>query len=88
MNKKEEILKSLEPLFEKAKKEKLFFFCYYQNLWFTPKELRQHHKEGTFIWEKANWELRNPKEETIRLKRLILNLEMKLKEWESKILEC
>ena len=40
MNKKEKIIKSLKPMFEQAEKEKLFFYCSYQQLWFSPKELK------------------------------------------------
>lgn len=60
MSDREDALKSLEPLFERAKREGLWFFCSYQAMWFSPKELRQAHSEGRFIWGAANWELRNP----------------------------
>lgn len=53
-----EILKSLEPLFEKAEKEKLWFYTNYQGLWFTPSELREQHKKDCFVWGVDNWELK------------------------------
>ena len=59
---KEEVLKTLEPLFEKAQKEGLWFFGNYQSLWFSPAELRTKHQEGKFIWGAVNWILRNPNE--------------------------
>jgi hypothetical protein len=51
------IIKSLEPLFEKAEKEKLIFLSNYQSIKFPPKELRKAHKDGRFIWGPANWRL-------------------------------
>lgn len=55
-----EILKELEPLFKKAEKYGLWFYCNYQDLWFSPNELREEHKNGKFIWGSVNWKLRDP----------------------------
>ena len=49
-------------MFEEAEKEGLWFFCNYQQLWFTPGELREKHKKGEFVWGRTNWKLRNPQE--------------------------
>lgn len=62
MSEKEEILLSLQPLFEKAEKEKLWFYCSYQDLWFSPKELKDMQKAGRFIWGEVNWVLKDPLE--------------------------
>ena len=59
---KQQILDQLEPLIKQAENEKKWLFCSYQCLWFSPKELRQAHKEGRFIWGAVNWKLRSPKE--------------------------
>ena len=72
-NSKESILESLEPLFERARREKKWFFCHYQELWFSPRELREKHSEGRFIWGVVNWDLRDPEELLIEWE---LNLEM------------
>lgn len=56
------ILKSLEPLFREARAKGLWFYCTYQQLWFSPDELAKEHAKGTFIWGPVNWMLRNPKE--------------------------
>lgn len=60
MSQTEEILKSLEPLFEQATRENKWFFCSYQALDFSPKELREAHKQGRFIWGPVNWKLIDP----------------------------
>jgi hypothetical protein len=65
-NKKEKILKNLEPMFKEAKEKGLWFYCNYQDLWFSPSELRKAQSEGRFIWGEKNWRLRNP-EELIKL---------------------
>lgn len=59
---RELILKSLEPLFETAERYGLLFYCSYQNLWFTPEELRKEQWKGRFIWGACNWKLRKPYE--------------------------
>jgi hypothetical protein len=60
--KKEKILKSLEPMFKEAEEKGLWFNSKYQDLWYSPSELKEKQSEGRFIWGKENWELRNPKE--------------------------
>jgi hypothetical protein len=55
-----EILASLEPLFKEAEEKKLWFHCNYQDMWFSPKELRAAHAEGRLIWGPVNWRLRDP----------------------------
>ena len=62
-----DILKSLEPMFELAEKTGYWFFCSYQQMWFHPNELRQKQAEGYFIWGPANWILRDPQEKLIEL---------------------
>jgi len=70
-----DILKSLEPMFEKAEKEGLWFYCSYQDLWFKPQELKEKQSNGRFIWGSDNWELRHPFEKIIEINKLIKNLE-------------
>jgi hypothetical protein len=57
---KEDILKMLEPLFIQANKEKKWFYCGYQGMCFSPKELREKHKNGELIWGPVNWKLIEP----------------------------
>jgi len=45
-----EILKSLEPLFKRAREENLLFRCNYQGFFMFPDELAKANEEGRFIW--------------------------------------
>lgn len=60
MNEKGRILKSLAPLFKTAQDHGLWFHSAYQNLWFSPGELRQEHENDNFLWSAENWTLENP----------------------------
>lgn len=62
MSETDTILAGLRPLFEKARREGLWFYCNYQGLWFTPDELAAEQRRGSFIWGAVNWQLRDPKE--------------------------
>lgn len=62
MDIKQEILKSLEPLLEKAEKENLWFHSTTQDTWLSPHELRVCNAKGQFLWGVDNWTLRDPKE--------------------------
>lgn len=77
---REAILKTLEPLFERAEKEGLWFHCGYQDLWFSPKELRENQANGRFVWGLPNWELRNPLEKIESLERLKSNIDGQIRE--------
>ncbi len=69
------ILQELEPLFKKAVNLKLWFYCSYQGMWFSPKELREQHAKGKFIWGAVNWQLRSPLEALERIKQKIDDLQ-------------
>ena len=64
---REEVLDDLEPLIREAERAGKWLHCQYQNLWFSPKELRIQNSEGHFIWGAVNWTLRDPMEEYSRL---------------------
>ena len=70
---KQEILNNLEPLFKKAKEDGLWFYTRYYDLWFSPKELRENHKNEKFIWDAVNWELRDPMERIKQINNIIRN---------------
>jgi len=55
-------LATLAPMFEKAEREGLWFRSFYQNLWFSPAELKAEQAKGQFCWDYENWELRNPQD--------------------------
>jgi hypothetical protein len=60
MTERETILAGLRPMFEKARREGLWFYCNYQGLWFSPDELEAEQKRGSFVWGAVNWQLRDP----------------------------
>ena len=62
----------MEPLFRSAETNNLWFHCAYQDLWFSPKDLREAQAKGTFCWGPLNWTLRSPGEHQ---KQLISKLE-------------
>ena len=57
------IVMSLQPLFESAEAENLWF---YHNsveegeVWYSPQQLREVQGEGRCIWSPEHWELRSP----------------------------
>lgn len=57
-----EIIKGLKPLFEKAKRENLWFYNENKDIWFSPEELIEEQKQGYYMWGVVNWELRSPYE--------------------------
>lgn len=59
---KEEIIATLDPLFAQARREGLWFYGSYHDIWFSPDELRAHQANGQFVWGAVNWKLRDPRE--------------------------
>jgi hypothetical protein len=62
MKQRQAIVTDLAPLFQEAEATGKWFHCTYQDLWFSPAELRKEHAEGRFFWGAINWTLRDPKE--------------------------
>lgn len=59
---REEVARQLAPLFEQADREGLWFYCNYQDMWFSPDELRARQARGELHWGATNWKLRDPTE--------------------------
>lgn len=57
----------LAALMKRAQEEHLWFWTRYQDLWFSPSELRNHWDRGQFRWGAVNWELRDPAERLMEL---------------------
>jgi hypothetical protein len=55
-------MKELDNLIEQAKREGKWLYCCYQQLWFSPDELRAENEQGRFRWGTVNWQLRDPVE--------------------------
>lgn len=69
------ILSGLEPMFKEADATGKWFHCSYQDLWFSPAELRAHHAKGKFLWGAVNWRLRDPAEKIAYIKKQMVALE-------------
>ena len=57
------IIMSLQPLFEQAEEEGLWFFHESQDegeVWASPGFLHDQHNQGLLIWSPEHWELRSP----------------------------
>jgi hypothetical protein len=55
-------LRELQPLLDQAIQEKKWFFCNYQQMWISPKEIVEYWGNNRFLWEASNWKLRDPQE--------------------------
>jgi hypothetical protein len=57
------IILSLQPLFNKAEEEGLWFFHDskdYEEVWVSPEYLRLMQSQGELLWSPEHWELRSP----------------------------
>ncbi len=70
---KEKIIESMMPLFNEAIEKKLWFYCSYQGLWFSPRQLFESMHKGSFCWGPPNWTLREPIEFIKEKKQTIVN---------------
>lgn len=52
----------MRPLFKQARDEGKWFWCHYQDLWFSPDQLESEQTNGKFRWGAVNWKLRDPAE--------------------------
>jgi hypothetical protein len=57
-----DLMQKLNALIDKAEAEGKWLFCNYQQLWFSPAELRAHNANNRFRWGAVNWQLRDPNE--------------------------
>lgn len=57
----------MKKLFERAEKEGLWFYFRYQDMWFSPRELREEQERGNFLFGQVNWDLRDPQDEISRI---------------------
>lgn len=58
-------------LIEAARIKRLWLWCRYQDLWFSPDELKAANDDGRFIWSAVNWEMRSPAEHIEEMDRKI-----------------
>ncbi len=71
-------MKTLEDLINDAERQGLWLHCSYQDLWFSPSDLREANRDGRFRWGAMNFELRDPIEKLAKLieKRATLDTEV------------
>ena len=60
---------TMEDLFEQAEREGLWFFTSHQQIWFSPRELKEQRAQGRFRWGVSNWQLRDPSEYLLQAQR-------------------
>lgn len=60
------IIQGLEPLLQEAERKGLWLVSHYQQIWFSPQQLRTHLANGKYLWGPPNWELRYPSERPMR----------------------
>jgi hypothetical protein len=85
MTEKQKVFTELEPMFKEAREKGLWFYCSFEDLWFSPDELKSEQKNGNFIWGVCNWELRNPKEHVACLENRIRSAERELLDFQSRL---
>lgn len=57
------IIMSLQPLFEQAEAENMWFYHNSDEageVWASPRFLREEQSEGRLLWSPEHWELRSP----------------------------
>lgn len=52
----------LERHIDKAEAEGKWLWCHYQDIWFSPAQLREQIRNKKFQWGAVNWKLRDPQE--------------------------
>lgn len=55
--------RTMEDFIKQAEQSGKWLHCNYQDLWFSPAELREEQSRGKFRWGAGNWDLRDPIEE-------------------------
>lgn len=55
-------MNALNALIDQAEAEKKWLWSRYQDLWFSPAQLREQNRNGKFRWGAVNFKLRDPQE--------------------------
>jgi hypothetical protein len=61
------LAEELAGLIAEAESKGLWISSRYQELWFSPDELRRNNARGAFLWSRDNWKIADP---TIHLETL------------------
>lgn len=57
----EDFEKLMQPMLDEAESKGLWFYCDYQGINKSPKEIREEWKNGSYRWGPVNWRLIDPK---------------------------
>lgn len=74
-------ISEMDRMYEEAWVEGLWFFCIYDQFWFSPDELAAEQAKGNFLWLPSNWKLRDPKERLAELDREMVEAEQRRDEF-------
>lgn len=83
MTEHEKVMSGLEPMFKQAREEGLWFYCGFEDLWFSPDELEKEQANGRFLWGACNWRLRDPHEHLVELKKTAVYANKAILDFES-----
>jgi len=87
MMSEEKIRDGLDELIRRAERERLWLRCHYDDLWFSPAELRKANAAGRFLWGAVNWELRDPAEKLSGLAKRVVSAQREAEDFERRIRE-
>ncbi len=88
MSAKGPLLRSLAPLFKKAEDHGLWFHSRYQDLWFSPSELRHEHENDRLLFSAENWQLKNPQLQIDYLESKVRSAEKDLENFKRRVARC
>ena len=81
-------MKELHELIDRAEQAGQWLRSPYQDLWFSPAELRDHIANGKFRWGVVNWELRDPTERMAQLHANVRAATLALSAFEARVIEA
>ncbi len=85
---KADIVRTLEPLFQQALENGLWFYNAHHSIWFSPGELIAEIENDKFVWGAVNWELRNPEERIEEIHQEILFQCESLHTWRMRMIKA
>ena len=72
-------LEDLHKLADEAQSRGMWLRTHYQDIWQSPKEWREQWQKGKFLWSPDAFEIVNPEDLALDIKRKILDLETELR---------
>ena len=78
------MMAELQTMAREAERTGKWFHCNYQDLWFSPREIRTLWDKGQFRWGPVNWKLLFPSTKRADLERDIVDAELRLREFDKR----